>query len=203
MKLVGELTQQQLKSVIQYIPVCGLFLWTGNYGLFKGGKVANRNRPGGYSYVSIYGKSYPAHRLAWLYVYGEWPPCQIDHIDGDPSNNRLENLRLATASQNQRNRKLSENNTSGAKGVSKIGNRYAARIRVDGKNKHLGTFGTLNEAADAYKAAAEDLFGEFARPEKGEHKPISGKRKLTGGERWKNKHVDLMTRTAGKHRDMS
>ena len=84
MKLVGELTQQQLKSVIKYIPVCGLFLWTENYPGKRRGTVVCSPTTGKYTYISIYGKRYPAHRLAWLYIYGEWPPDQIDHIDGDP-----------------------------------------------------------------------------------------------------------------------
>lgn len=200
MTLVGDLTHEQLKSVIKYIPVCGLFLWTHNYPGFKGGTVAGWTKRGGYTYLSIYGKTYLAHRLAWLYTYGEWPPAQIDHIDGDPSNNRIENLRLATGSENQQNRKIASNNTSGAKGVSKIGNRFRAQIKVFGKLRNLGTYGTLNEAADAYKAAAERYFGEFARPEVGEYKPRSTKKKVLCVERWRNKRVDGMTRTYGVRR---
>lgn len=199
-KLVGELTQQQLKSVIKYIPVCGLFLYTRNYHTFRGGHVASRQARDGYEYVSIYGRSYRAHRLAWLYMTGEWPPHQIDHTDGNPGNNRWENLRLATNAQNQQNRKIASNNTSGAKGVMRIGNRFAAHITVGGKKRYLGTFGTLNEAADAYKSAAEQEFGEFARPEIGEYKPPSTKKKVLCADRWKNRNVDGMTRAYGVRR---
>lgn len=202
-KLVGQLTQQQLKSVIKYVPICGLFLYTKNYpGTLKGGTVASRHAADGYEYVSIYGKSYRAHRVAWLYTYGEWPPSQIDHVDGNPSNNRLENLRLATNAQNQQNRKIASNNTSGAKGVTKTGERFSARIGIGGKSKHLGTFGTVNAAADAYKAAAEELFGEFSRPEKGEYKPPSTKKKVLCAK-GRRKTGDVMSRTYGVLRDPS
>jgi len=198
-KLVGELTQRQLKSVIKYIPVCGLFLWTENYPGKRRGTVVCSPTTGKYTYISIYGKRYPAHRLAWLYIYGEWPPDQIDHIDGEPSNNRLDNLRLATNSENQQNRKIASNNTSGAKGVCKIGNRFKAHIGVRGKVKNLGTYGTFNEAADAYKTAAAQYFGEFARPEVGEYKPPSIKRKVISAELPK-RTVDAMSRMCGVRR---
>jgi len=199
MKLVGELTQQQLKSVIKYIPVCGLFLWTGNYPGKRRGTVVCSPTTGKYTYISIYGKRYPAHRLAWLYTYGEWPPAQIDHVDGEPSNNRLDNLRLATGSENQQNRKIASNNTSGAKGVTRYGSRFRATITKAGKTRHLGTFGTLNEAADAYKAAAEKHFKEFARPEVGEYKPPSIKKKELC-TKLRNRPVDAMSRMYGVRR---
>jgi hypothetical protein len=199
MKLVGELTQQQLKSVIRYIPICGLFLYTENYPGKKRGTVVGTTVTNMYTHISIYGKKYKAHRLAWLYVYGKWPEGQIDHIDGDPSNNRIDNLRLATQSQNNRNKKMSSNNTSGAKGVSRIGSRFQAQITVAGKRRYLGTFGTLNEAADAYKTAAEKYFGEFARPEVGQYKPPSLKKKVLCAERRK-RPIDAMSHMAGVRR---
>ena len=196
MTLVGELTQQQLKSVIRYVPICGLFTYTRNYPGYKWGHVASKQAPDGYEYVAIYGKRYRAHRLAWLYMTGEWPPHQIDHIDGNPGNNRWENLRLATNVQNQQNRKIASNNTSGAKGVTRVGNRFAANIQVDGKRKYLGIFGTLNEAAEAYRVAAENEFGEFARPETGEYQPPSTKKKVLTSK-LKRKDGDAMSRAHG------
>ena len=176
----------------KYIPVCGLFLWTENYP--ERGGDGGLFTDDGQIHVHFHLRKEipsPSPSVA-LYIYGEWPPDQIDHIDGEPSNNRLDNLRLATNSENQQNRKKS-NNTSGAKGVCKIRNRFKAHIGVRGKVKNLGTYGTFNEAADAYKTAAAQYFGEFARPEVGEYKPPSIKRKVISAELPK-RTVDAMSR---------
>lgn len=104
------------------------------------------------------------HRLAWFLHYGEWPTCQVDHINGDRHDNRISNLRLASSSENQRNRKRPKNNTSGYKGVSWIEHyqMWQATIKFDGKNKYLGRFDTPEEASDAYNKAALRHHGEFA-----------------------------------------
>jgi hypothetical protein len=100
-------------------------------------------------------------------VTGEWPPerLEVDHKDCDPSNNRWDNLRLATASQNQANKKVSRANTSGFKGVSwhKDDKRWRAQIRMGGKKVHLGSFDTPESAHRAYSEAAMKHYGEFAR----------------------------------------
>ncbi len=113
----------------------------------------------------VAGKMYKAHRLAWFYMTGEWPPDQIDHIDGDRDNNRLVNLRKATNAQNGANARLSKNNSSGFKGVSfdtSVG-RWRASIRRNRQLHYLGFFNTPEEAHAAYASAAVQLFGEFAR----------------------------------------
>lgn len=122
------------------------------------------HKENGYRYITIGGKQYLAHRLAWLYVYGEWPPQLIDHIDGNRSNNRPANLRKATYSQNAANAKLHTRNTSGIKGVSydKTKDRWQATITVNNKQLHLGRFKTKEEAKAAYMAAAKMHQGEFA-----------------------------------------
>jgi len=89
----------------------------------------------------------------------------IDHRDGDPSNNRWNNLRRATPSQNNANRRLQQNNAWGLKGVSRHRSRWRASIRKDRRTHHLGVFSTPQAAHAAYVAAARKLFGEFARPE--------------------------------------
>ena len=103
------------------------------------------------------------HRL----ICGVQKDCslQIDHIDGDGLNNRSANLRVATASQNQRNQRKKSNNTSGYKGVSfhKSISRYTARIWHDGRQLHIGSFKTAEEAAAAYAKASELFHGEFGR----------------------------------------
>jgi hypothetical protein len=115
----------------------------------------------GYIYIVVDGKQYLAHRLIWLYVYGSFPENQIDHIDRNRSNNRLNNLREATKRQNQWNIGPRSRNKSGYKGVSKRGNKWRARININGYDKWLGIFPTEKEAYTAYCSAAKQLHGEF------------------------------------------
>jgi len=100
-------------------------------------------------------KSYYTHRIAWLIYYGEWPKNEIDHINQDPTDNRIENLRNVTHAENQKNRTLQENNTTGYVGVYfyKSRNKYTAEARVNGVRKHLGYYDTVEEAA-AVRAVA-------------------------------------------------
>lgn len=121
-------------------------------------------RPTGYRALQIDGVMVYEHRLAWALSYGEWPSDDIDHINGDRSDNRLSNLRLATRSQNNINAGPPKDNTSGFRGVSANRGRWGAYINVDGKRHWLGTFDTQEEAAAAYAEAALKHFGEFARP---------------------------------------
>lgn len=95
---------------------------------------------------------------------GEWPVSQIDHIDGNPKNNKWSNLRLATNTQNSRNSSKPKNNTSGFKGVSFVSrlNKYRATIMVNRKSIHLGCFSDVKDAVLAYNEAAKSYFGEFA-----------------------------------------
>jgi hypothetical protein len=113
----------------------------------------------------IRGRRFQAHRLAWLYVYGEWPNGAIDHINRDPGDNRISNLRLATPTQNNANRARPACNTSGVKGVSWIGKsrKWQAQITVHGRQKYLGRFSEKDLAVQAYRKAASAYFGEFAR----------------------------------------
>ena len=118
-----------------------------------------------YLSICINGKRYQAHRLAYLYMTGEFPPDQIDHKDCNGLNNRWSNLRRANASQNGGNSGIRVNNTSGFKGVSfdKSRRRYIAHIRVYGNLKYLGRFDTPKAAHIAYVEAAKKHFGEFSR----------------------------------------
>ena len=119
----------------------------------------------GYMHGTICGKTISAHRVAWAILHNEWPATQIDHIDGNPANNKQDNIRLATAAQNSQNRKLPKHNTSGIKGVfwSKHKNRWHARIGHNGKKIHIGYFKTKRQAATAYANKASSLHGEFFR----------------------------------------
>ena len=110
--------------------------------------------------------TYRAHRIIWFLVTKKDPGnMMIDHIDGNPHNNKFENLRIATSRQNQCNQKIRRDNTSGLKGVSWSEERqkWQTGIQVNGKRVGLGRFNTKEEAYEAYCKAAKELHGEFAR----------------------------------------
>lgn len=118
----------------------------------------------GYIQIGIAGEVHPAHRLIFLLHHG-YCPQYIDHIDGNRTNNNIENLRPATLNQNARNCKVPSHNTSGHKGVCWDKNRckWMAYITINNKFKSLGRFDNIEDAAEAYKTAAKQYFGEFAR----------------------------------------
>ncbi|WP_409242962.1 HNH endonuclease, partial [Enterobacter hormaechei] len=107
----------------------------------------------------------------WMYVHGELPELDIDHINGNPSDNRLENLRLVTHQQNMCNRKKRNDNSSGYPGVCfhKTNNKWHASIRVKGKRIHLGYFKTAKEAYDKYVEASKKYHSQYTRAQ-----PLSG-----------------------------
>lgn len=117
----------------------------------------------GYIAICVKTKTYKAHRLAWLYVYGEMPKNQIDHINGIKDDNRIDNLREATASENMFNRLKFKNSKSPIKGISfHIGQqKWTAKIQLNKKRLWLGSYNTFEEAAVAYKNAAIELHGNF------------------------------------------
>jgi hypothetical protein len=107
---------------------------------------------------------YRTHRLVWAYHYGA-SACTIDHINGNPFDNRIENLRECNTAQNHQNSRLAKSNTSGVKGVAwcKQKQKWRGRITVDGSEVHIGFFATVDEAQDAMSAARTKLHGVFAR----------------------------------------
>jgi hypothetical protein len=115
----------------------------------------------GYRRFYVAGKNIRAHQIAYFLVYGEW--TMVDHRNGNKLDNRLENLRKATKSQNAANCGALVTNKLGVKGVSRCGNRYRADIRIQGKGYNLGRYDTIEEAAAAYARAAKAGFGDFAR----------------------------------------
>lgn len=135
-------------------------------GLFsRAGRVIGAKRPDGYIVVRFWGRVMLAHRVAWFICYGSWPANDIDHINGNRSDNRICNLRLATRAQNIAYK--AHRNCNGFKGVSKHSNhnrkkRYGATIHPNGKSIFLGWFETAEDAGRAYAAAAEKHYGEFA-----------------------------------------
>lgn len=129
------------------------------------GKPAGHVGYDGYITICIDYAAYKAHRLIWLLAYGEPVPLTLDHIDGNGINNRLENIRAATVSQNSANRKIATNNTTGIKGVyyDKRYDKYFARIKINGKTTYLGSFRTLEEATITRNRAHTNTHGKFAR----------------------------------------
>ena len=162
-----NLTAKRLRALLSYDPGTGLFRWCVRRQGIKRGDVAGCIQGHGYVYIKIDGRDYGAARLAWLCQTGERPPdgMQIDHRDGDRSNDRWENLRLATHAQNMHNQGRRRNNTSGFKGVhfKRSHHKYVALIRVNGKQRTLGYFRTAKLASLKYRLAARRLHGEFAR----------------------------------------
>ncbi len=163
---VALLDAATLRELLAYDPETGVFTWRVRASNMPKGSVAGGLNGHGYILIWVRGRKYGAHRLGWLYTFGEWPPHEIDHINGARDDNRLANLRLATRAQNEANTRRSSRNTSGVKGVSwhKRTSTWRAHIVVNGKQKHLGHFTSINAAAAAYQTAAATHFGEFANP---------------------------------------
>lgn len=161
---IMEITQQFLHELFEYRE--GHLFWkVDRRGNKLIGKQASRlKKSNGYQEVTINKKKYYAHRLIFMMFHGYWP-VQIDHIDNNRSNNLLSNLREANNAQNNRNTKLRSTNKSGYKGVylHKQNKNFVARITVNYKDIHLGCYKTIEEAHEAYKKAALELHGSFAR----------------------------------------
>lgn len=160
-----SITQEELKDWLSYDPLTGLFTWKKkpNRNIVIGRVAGNANRLG-YVRIRVYGKEYLAHRLAWLYEFGCFPDSIIDHENGDPSDNRISNLRLATQKQNLRNRGLSSNNTSGYKGVSwhKSRKKWCSYVEINSRTYNLGSYENVEEAAVVSALFRELMHGEFA-----------------------------------------
>ena len=160
------LTLDQLRELLDYDPESGVFRWrvARRNGSVPAGTIAGTLKVTGYIRIEINRQFYPAHRLAWFYVNGEWPSSYIDHIDNCRSNNRFSNLRLATNSQNLCNARMPRTNTSGYKGVtwSKKSQRWQAHIKVRSKSLHLGLFDAKEDAHAAVQSARIKYHGAFA-----------------------------------------
>lgn len=147
------ITAERLRELLSYDPETGLFHWRISYRRTKTG-----DRAGAFShgYVAIMTDGYlnRAHRLVWLYVHGRWPLNQIDHVNGNRADNRLENLREADSKINGQNKQVAQaNNTTGFLGVSFKRKKFRARIKVNGRQLALGSFNTPEAAHEAYLIA--------------------------------------------------
>jgi len=152
------LTAERLRELLDYNPESGGFTWLARLAthIHIGDIAGNNNR--GYLEIGIAGRVYRAHRLAWLHVYGVWPTGVIDHIDGNPSNNRICNLRDVSHVGNMQNQRRSKSDsTHGILGISKNGTNWAAQITVGGVKYYLGTHKTQELAHEAYLVAKREL----------------------------------------------
>lgn len=145
---MSQITQTELIRLVTYDPATGRFLRIAGKraGHFVGSLTDN-----GYVHVFLQGRTYKAHRLAWLYAYGVWPSEQIDHINHDRSDNRLANLRDVACAVNHQNRRRRTNSKSGLLGVTWHARdaRWQAHIEINSQAKHLGSFKCLGSAIRA------------------------------------------------------
>lgn len=147
------LTQERLKELLHYEENTGLFIRKTNVNRHKTGSISGARQNKGYIQIMIDNKNYLAHRLAWFYIYGEWPKNQIDHINRIKTDNRICNLRDVNNSINQHNNSIRKHNTSGTTGVMnyKSRNCWAAQIYVNNKRIYLGIYKTKEDAILARK----------------------------------------------------
>lgn len=130
---------------------------------YKGGPARPLNKGNGYFRIALMGGQFNYARLVWYYVHGKWPDGEIDHINRNPADNRIANLRIASHHENMQARVEYRTPKSGYRGVHKVmSGRYQAQISVGGKKRHLGIFDTKDEAYAAWCAAALVLRGQFA-----------------------------------------
>ena len=157
LELLMSITQSELKSFLHYDENSGDFFWKVNKKRARAGDIAGmiRNGQDAYRLIQINGVQYRAHRLVWLYIHGEFPNGEIDHINQNKSDNRISNLRIVTSLENHRNRKKPIDNTSGCVGVNwhKGNKAWQAKITIKGKTLFLGLYTDITDAIRARKKA--------------------------------------------------
>lgn len=156
-----------LHSILRYNRKTGVFTWKAKTSRKTViGAEAGGIDCAGYRVIGYNGKTYYAHRLAWLYCHGYWPK-QIDHKDGNRANNSINNLRECSHAQNIYNAKKAKNNSSGYKGVSwhRSAGKWEAYICADNRKQYLGLFDSAKEASNAYLDAVKKIEPEYVRSE--------------------------------------
>jgi len=152
----------RLRSLLAYDPQSGEIRWIVDRGnSSKLNHLAGTLTQGGYRVIEVDGSAFKAHRIAWALYYGGWPKCRLDHINRDPADNRINNLREATHAQNIAN---TRSKMSGRrKGVywHKQRKCWHSNITIGGKKKHLGLFNTMEEASIAFEQASSEIYGKF------------------------------------------
>lgn len=161
----SPLSIETLKEWIDYDPQKGSFTWKKSpHHLIKQGSMAGTYEKRGYRVLHIRKKIIKAHRAAWAIIYGYFPIGEIDHIDNNPSNNCIDNLREVDRSKNQMNAKTPKNNTSGVKGVHYCNpkRKWIASISIDKKKFCIGHFDSIEEAIKARKQKEKEIHGQYA-----------------------------------------
>lgn len=155
---------EHFREWLDYDPTTGVFTWIKVSGKGYLGTPAGTLTKKGYLAIGVRGVLVPAHRLAWLWGHGQWPSDQIDHINGNKTDNRLSNLREATNQQNHFNRGPQKNSTTGVKGVYwfKPNRQWKAQIVISGRSTVLGYFHDFDQAVACRKEAEERLHGDWA-----------------------------------------
>ena len=149
--MTATLTQQRAMQVVAYDAETGELRWLvasspkARHHVYRPGDVVSGRQSQGYIALWVDGRKYLAHRVAFLIAHGRWPAGDVDHVNGNKTDNRIENLREATRVQNNGNTKL-------------------AQISIENQCRYLGIFETKEQAGEAYAKAAQEHFGEFARP---------------------------------------
>lgn len=144
-----DLEHSRVKELLSYDPESGIFMWNPR-------PAGHQRKDSGYVSIEVDGNEIKGHRLAWFMFYGVWPTGLIDHINGDKSDNRIENLRDATHKINAQNRRVHmKNSAQKLLGVcwNKARSKWQAGIGHEGKNRYLGLFDTPEEAHEAYLKA--------------------------------------------------
>lgn len=162
----NRISAERVREVLSYDPETGIFRWkVATSSRVSVGDIAGQTTWNGYIVIGIDGANWRAHRLAWLYMTGDWPKEHTDHINGKRDDNRWSNLREATRSENNRNVAMHKNNTSGRKGIywHKLRQKWHVTIMIDRRKIHIGYFDDPDIAAAAYRAAALKYHGPFAR----------------------------------------
>lgn len=171
---MAELTFSQVDALLKYDPETGKLFWKERdlsmfssstklaktecsrwNNRYSGEEAFTTRHTKGYATGSIYGRMYKAHRVVWLLQFGVWPSGQIDHINGNPADNRVSNLRVVTNSENCKNQRLNTKNTTGVVGVhwNKQCGKWQAQIRIKQAKIHLGLFINFDDAVIARKSA--------------------------------------------------
>lgn len=177
--LANQIDPAMLRKLLRYEPETGKLFWLprdeahflatgdsrGSGWSCRAWNAKNANRQAftaisnGYPTGAIFGKNFGAHRVAWALYYGAWPEKVIDHINGDPADNRIVNLRDVSSALNQRNSKLNKRNASGHPGIcwDKSRKRWSAEIGGGHYKRHLGRFCALADAISARREAEKAL----------------------------------------------
>lgn len=152
---------EEVGAWLDYHPRTGEFWWKKGK---QSGKRAGYSKSEGYRCIKLFGVCVYEHRLAFYLERGFWPPDKVDHKNGNPSDNRFKNLRLATHSENMMNTRLWRTNTSGVKGVSWCErlNRWRVRLTVNRRERHFGYYENFEDAKTASKEAHKKAHGRFA-----------------------------------------